>query len=109
VDIVYVVRVGGDYQHARLLLPAFLSLCAPMYIEVRQLRSLVLIPIAGIVAWSVVCGGWLRYSAGTGFHSDHGITDERSVPIPSTPPIITVNRARTTVRWPPGPRPRAAS
>ena len=30
VDILYVARVGGDYQHARLLLPGFMSLCLPI-------------------------------------------------------------------------------
>jgi arabinofuranosyltransferase len=93
VDIVYVVRVGGDYQHARLLLPAFLSLCVPLYIEVRQLRSLAVIPIAGIAAWSVLCGGWLRYSTGGGFHSDHGITDERNVWIDATKSAHPINAA----------------
>jgi arabinofuranosyltransferase len=92
-DMVYVVRLGGDYQHARLLLPAFLSLCAPLYIEVRQLRSLAVIPIAGIAVWSVLCGGWLRYSTGGPLRSDHGITDERSVWIYATKSAHPINAA----------------
>ena len=77
VDLLYVARVGGDYQHARLLLPGFMSLCLPISLGVRQLRSLLLVPVVGIVAWSVACGGWLRYSTGGYFRSDHGIVDER--------------------------------
>ena len=79
VDILYVARVGGDYQHARLLLPGFMSLCLPIHAGVRQLRTLLVIPVVGILAWSVACGGWLRFSTGGVLRSDHGITDERSV------------------------------
>jgi arabinofuranosyltransferase len=79
VDFAYVARVGGDYQHARLLLPGFMSLCVPIYARVRQLRTLMVIPVLGIVAWSVACGGWFRYSTGGIFVTDHGITDERTV------------------------------
>jgi arabinofuranosyltransferase len=78
-DILYVARVGGDYQHARLLLPGFMSLCLPISATVRQLRTLLVIPIVGILAWSIACGGWLRFSTGGVLRSDHGITDERSV------------------------------
>jgi len=62
VDLVYVVRVGGDYMHARLLLPAFFALCLPVYAGVRTLRGLLVVPVAGIALWSVVCLGWLRFS-----------------------------------------------
>jgi len=79
VDLLYVARVGGDYQHARLLLPAFMALCLPVTVVVRQLRSLMIVPVLGIVVWSVVCAGWLRFSTGGILLSDHGITDERAV------------------------------
>ncbi len=78
-DLAYVARVGGDYQHARLLLPGFLALCLPIYVPVRRLRSLLVVPVLGIVAWSVVCGGWLRYSTGNLYRTDHGIGDERRI------------------------------
>src|SRR5664280_1184762 len=78
-DRVYVARVGGDYQHARLVLPAFMAMCLPVTVVVRQLRSLMVVPVLGIVAWSVVCAGWLRFSTGGVLLSDHGITDERAV------------------------------
>ena len=61
VDLVYVVEVGGDYMHARLLLPAFFALCLPVYVGVRSLRGVLVVPAAGIAVWSVVCLGWLRF------------------------------------------------
>ena len=61
VDLVYVVQVGGDYMHARLLLPALFALCLPIYVGVRSLRGLLIVPVAGIAVWSVVCLGWLRF------------------------------------------------
>ncbi len=61
VDVLYVVHVGGDYMHARLLLPGFFALCLPIAVSVRQVRSVLVVPLAGIVVWSVVCAGWLRF------------------------------------------------
>jgi arabinofuranosyltransferase len=60
-DILYVVHVGGDYMHARLLLPGFFAVCLPIFVSIRQARSLLAIPLAGIVVWAVVCVGWLRF------------------------------------------------
>ncbi len=61
VDLLYVVEVGGDYMHARLLLPAFFALCLPVYVGVRSLRGALVVPALGIAVWSVVCLGWLRF------------------------------------------------
>lgn len=62
VQLAYVVHVGGDYMHARLLLPAFFALCLPVYAGVRTLRGALVVPAVGIVVWSVMCLGWLRFS-----------------------------------------------
>jgi len=61
VDLLYVVHVGGDYMHARLLLPAFFALCLPVYVGVRSPRRVLVVPAVGIAVWSVVCLGWLRF------------------------------------------------
>ena len=61
VQLAYVVEVGGDYMHARLLLPAFFAACVPVYVGVRSLRGLLVVPVAGIGVWAVVCVGWLRF------------------------------------------------
>ncbi|MGA2838197.1 MAG: hypothetical protein ABSF84_16525 [Acidimicrobiales bacterium] len=78
VDVLYVVAIGGDYQHARLLLPAFFAICVPLCLEVDQLRTLAVIPVVGIAVWSVVCLGWLRYDPHHAFFGEiHGISNER--------------------------------
>jgi arabinofuranosyltransferase len=61
VDLVYVVHLGGDYMHARLLLPAFFAVCLPIFVSSAQLRSIAAVPVLGILVWAVVCAGWLRY------------------------------------------------
>jgi arabinofuranosyltransferase len=60
-QLAYVVQVGGDYMHARLLLPAFFAVCLPVYATARTMRGALVVPAAGIVVWSVVCLGWLRF------------------------------------------------
>jgi len=60
-DILYVVHVGGDYMHARLLLPGFFALALPVSVTLRQLRGVLVVPVAVIAVWAVVCAGWLRY------------------------------------------------
>ena len=37
------------------------ALCLPIYVGVRSLRGLLIVPVAGIAVWSVVCLGWLRF------------------------------------------------
>ncbi len=60
-DVLYVVHVGGDYMHARLLLPGFFALCLPVFVTWRQMRGILAVPVALIAVWAVVCVGWLRY------------------------------------------------
>jgi arabinofuranosyltransferase len=82
-DMLYVVNVGGDYMHARLLLPAFLSLCLPLYLTIAQIRSIFVAAALGIAIWAVICGGSLRMhtleTASDGFVFQHGIANERTV------------------------------
>ncbi|HEV7762309.1 MAG TPA: hypothetical protein VGO78_25045 [Acidimicrobiales bacterium] len=65
-DGLYVVRVGGDYMHGRLLLPAFFALAAPVAAVPlpRWPSGKVPLAVAGGLAvtaiWVVVCLGWLR-------------------------------------------------
>ena len=77
-DTLYVVHLGGDYMHARLLIPAFMALCTPIYIGVTQLRSVGTLAAGAIVIWAVVCGGWLRFDAGGSIALNHGISNERT-------------------------------
>ncbi len=74
----YVVRVGGDFMHARLLLPSLFALCSvvavvPFRLTTRTntwaLRGLTLVTCA----WAAVCAARLRIPA----ENEHGIGDER--------------------------------
>jgi arabinofuranosyltransferase len=70
----YIVRVGGDFMHARLLLPAVFALAAPvMVIAVRS--GLQRMALAVTVAWALVCVTSLRVPYVVG---PRGIVNERA-------------------------------
>jgi arabinofuranosyltransferase len=53
----YVVVIGGDYLHARLLLPAFFAFCAPVAaipLTRRHVAALVVVP------WAIAAMLWLK-------------------------------------------------
>jgi arabinofuranosyltransferase len=60
-DVLYVVHVGGDYMHARLLLPGFFAICLPVFASLPRIRSLLIVPLVVIAVWAVICGAWLRF------------------------------------------------
>jgi arabinofuranosyltransferase len=57
VEALYVVAVGGDYMHARLLLPALFTFCAPVAVIPMTRRRLVAL---AVVPWAVVTTLMLR-------------------------------------------------
>ena len=59
-DTVYVVKIGGDYMHARLLLPAFFALSLVIAVRIENLRTWIVVPTVAIGVWAIVCAGWLR-------------------------------------------------
>lgn len=67
----YVVKVGGDYMHARMVLPALFLVLLPVLVIPRS-------KTAGVVvaAWALLCAGFARYPAADG--SVRGIDDERA-------------------------------
>jgi arabinofuranosyltransferase len=72
----YVMRVGGDFMHARLLLPAVFLLCLPAAVVVTPLKSVTSAGVAVVVVWAVIVAGFLRT------HNEYwrkGIVDERRV------------------------------
>lgn len=86
VSLVYVVAIGGDYQHARLLLPAFFALCVFAHTDTAQLRGPARYLVAGIAVWVVVCIGWLRFDPSHAlFHQVHGIANERDSWVTAVP------------------------
>lgn len=71
-----VVRGGGDFMHARMLLPALFALLAP--VAVLRVRSPVQAGAVAVVAcWAFVAAVALRPPAGTAGVRD-GISDQRS-------------------------------
>ena len=75
-DALYVVHVGGDYMEARLLLPSLLLCCLTLFVDTRTFRTLLALPLIGLVVWSAICASELRPNNVTGFvHSMH---DERT-------------------------------
>ncbi|WP_151484037.1 hypothetical protein [Streptomyces albicerus] len=73
---VYVVKVGGDFMHGRMLLPGLLLMLLPVFV-VPVTRVGVLAAV-GVGVWAVVCAGWLRVPYG-GQIGPEGIADERGV------------------------------
>lgn len=74
VHILYVVRVGGDFMHARLLLPSAFGLLLPVAVVVPR-RALAFALAAVIVPWAVMSAVVLRTPYGG---RDVGIANERS-------------------------------
>jgi arabinofuranosyltransferase len=70
----YVARVGGDFMHGRLLLPALLALLLPVL--VAPVRRATVPVAAGVATWALVCAAVLRVPYADGF-SPTGIADER--------------------------------
>jgi arabinofuranosyltransferase len=77
----YVVRVGGDFMHARMLLPATLLFLLPAFVVKVNHRAMA---IGGVVViWAVVCGVAMRVSYQGQIAAD-GIADERGAYVGST-------------------------
>jgi arabinofuranosyltransferase len=94
-DTLYVVHAGGDYMHARLLLPAFFALCVFLYVNVNQLRSLLAVAVVGIAIWALICAGSLRFTQTGIFGNFHNIENERNVWIDITQTLHPI----TTADW----------
>jgi len=74
----YVVRVGGDFMHARLLMPAlFLALCPVAAVPLPRVRVWASALVIGATAvWAVASAAVLRIDY-EGRINDTGIADER--------------------------------
>ncbi|WP_218156778.1 hypothetical protein [Amycolatopsis saalfeldensis] len=72
--LVYVVKVGGDYMHARMLLPALFLLLLPILVIPRSRRLGAVTMV--IALWAALSAGFLRYPAPDG--SVRPIDDERA-------------------------------
>ncbi|MEW2524759.1 hypothetical protein [Streptomyces sp. NPDC047071] len=72
----YVIKVGGDFMHARMFLPGLLLLVLPVFV-VPATRAWAL-TAAGVGAWALVCAASLRVPY-EGLIGPRGIADERGV------------------------------
>lgn len=90
VHALYVIRVGGDYMHGRMLVPALFVLLLPF--SVVAARGWQWVAVAAVIIWAVASATVLRtpYSAsrprlpesvGFAFDAKHLISDERLVQI----------------------------
>ncbi|MDQ6840477.1 MAG: hypothetical protein M3137_19605 [Actinomycetota bacterium] len=113
-DWAYVVRVGGDFMHARMLVPGLFAVglaawvCGPR-VRAPSLRPpslgaprvtvLSVVPIALITGFAIVCVAHLRY-ANTGQIMANGITNERLfwVRESGSPHPVTADEYRTRIR-----------
>jgi len=86
----YVVAIGGDFMHARMLLPATFTLLLPvMVIPMPRLSATTakaalrtLLPaglcLVALTAWALTCGISWRLPQAPGVIPSSGITDERA-------------------------------
>ncbi|TMR16764.1 hypothetical protein ETD86_24250 [Nonomuraea turkmeniaca] len=72
--LLYVVRVGGDFMHGRMMLPALLLLLLPVLVV--PLSRLTVFPFAAVLLWAVFCAALLRVPYEQKIGPD-GIADER--------------------------------
>ena len=74
-ETLYVVKIGGDFMHARMLLPAFFAMALPLWIDPKRSEERWL-PLAITLGWAGVCLVGLRYTQP--LIGPSGIANERS-------------------------------
>ena len=76
--IVYVIKVGGDFMHGRLMLPGLFALLMPVAaLPLSPHRATTTLTAATIAIWAPVAATELRTPyAGTFYLSERGISDE---------------------------------
>lgn len=72
----YVIKVGGDFMHARMFLPGLLLLLLPVFL-VPATRTWTAAAV-GVAVWAVVCAAVLRIGY-EGRIGPDGVADERGV------------------------------
>jgi arabinofuranosyltransferase len=72
----YVVRVGGDFMHARMLLPSFFALAMVAWISLPSLRVAQLLLVGAVSAGVLLLSVAIRYS-NNGTPQASGIANER--------------------------------
>ena len=96
----YITRLGGDFMHGRMLLPALFALMMPVAVIVPAQRWAWL-PIVIVGVWAITCSASMRVSydiVGT-----QGIADERAfyVAAAGTPNPVTIADYESGLAAPP--------
>lgn len=92
ISAVYVARLGGDFMHARMLLPALFGLALPVFVWVppapgllpRAVRTGAILAIGALVVWAAVCARTLRAPYGSSPSPTTEIADERAYYVAAT-------------------------
>jgi arabinofuranosyltransferase len=75
-DAAYVTAIGGDFMHARMLLPSFFSIFMIFWIEgLPSLKSL--LTLTAVLVWAFVCVVMFRFSPPDLGIAPPGIANER--------------------------------
>jgi arabinofuranosyltransferase len=77
-DCAYVVRVGGDYMHARFMIPSFFAVSMVTWLAAPRLADLRWLPVGALSLFALACGVHFRYPDITVIPPD-GITNERLI------------------------------
>jgi arabinofuranosyltransferase len=56
----YVIRLGGDYMHARMLLPSIFGILLPVAVTPLPRGAWAVLPVALVGGWALVCAVTLR-------------------------------------------------
>ncbi len=75
----YVVRLGGDFMHGRMLLPSLFTALLPVAVVAGTRWWHAVLPFVVVLPWAVACALWLRppyHGIGNGVGPE-GIADER--------------------------------
>ena len=77
--MLFVVKVGGDYMHGRLMLPGIFAILMPVAtVPVSRNRTVPALAAALIFGWASVCAAGLRTPyAETNLITDRGLADDR--------------------------------
>jgi arabinofuranosyltransferase len=82
VHVLYVVRVGGDYMHARMLLVPIFALCCPLAVvplpRSRTAAGLALGTVTVVAGWGLLVLVALRPPAPGGFFDAEAIAEQRT-------------------------------
>jgi arabinofuranosyltransferase len=72
-DALYVVKVGGDFMHGRMLLPGFFLMCMSFFVPLRSARHVAVVTAGS--AWVFAATAFLHYPDGSSIVN--GIANER--------------------------------